>query len=109
MKRILILLTAFLTVTIFATHAQTTTAGSDHASRLASQSRTLFPHNWVRGYTDFSVAPAHNQQNLGRCKFPHPATARGAASTCTAYARYLLNGYDAFQPLGPSPTRHLFL
>ncbi len=109
MKRILILLTAFLTVTIFATHAQTTTAGSDHASRLASQSRTLFPHNWVRGYTDFSVAPSHNEPDLGRCMFPQPATAGGAASTCTAYARYLLSGYVEFQPLGRTPARHFFL
>ena len=109
MKRILILLTAFLSVTIFATHAQTTTAGSDHASRLASQSRTFFPHNWVRGYTDFSVAPSHNEPDLGRCMFPQPASAGGAASRCTAYARYLLSGYVEFQPLGRTPARHFFL
>ncbi len=109
MKRILILLTAFLTVTIFAAHAQTTTAGSDHASRLASQSRTFFPHNWVRGYTDFSVAPSHNEPDLGRCMFPQPASAGGTASACTAYARYLFSGYVELQPLGRTVARHFFL
>src|SRR5947208_6088549 len=109
MKRILILLTVFLTVSIFVTHAQTTTAGSGHASHFASQSRTFFPHNWVRGYTDFSVAPSHNEPDLGRCMFPQPASAGGAASTCTAYARYLLSGYVEFNPRGRTPARHFFL
>src|SRR5260370_6297572 len=109
MKRILILLTAFLTVSVFATHAQTTTAGSGRVSHLASQSRTFFPHNWVRGYTDFSVAPSHNEPDLGRCMIPQPASAGGAASTCTAYARYLLSGYVEFQPLGRTVARHFFL
>jgi len=68
MKRILILLTVFLTVSISPAQAQTT-AESGSASHLASSSRTFFPHNWVRGYTDFSVAPSHNEPDLGRCMF----------------------------------------
>ena len=109
MKRILFLLTVFLTVSIFAAQAQTTTAESGSASHLASSSRTFFPRNWVRGYTDFSVAPSHNEPDLGRCMFPQPASAGGAASTCTAYARYLFSGYIEFQPLGRTPGRHFFL
>ena len=109
MKRIFIFLTAFLTVSAFAARAQTTPAESSRASHLASQSRTFFPRNWVRGYTDFSVAPSHNEPDLGRCVFPQPASAGGAASTCTAYARYLFSGYIEFQPLGRTPARHFFL
>src|SRR5436305_11910623 len=109
MKRILILLTVFLTVSIFVTHAQTTTAGSGHASHFASQSRTFFPHNWVRGYTDFAVAPSHNEPDLGRCMYPQPVNAGGTASLCTAYARYLFSGYLEIQPLARTPLRHLFL
>jgi hypothetical protein len=109
MKRICIFLIAFLTVPIFAAHAQTTTAESGRVSHLASQARTFFPRTWVRGYTDFSVAPSHNEPDLGRCMFPQPASAGGTASACTAYARYLFSGYLEFQPLGRTLARHFFL
>jgi len=109
MKRTFIFLTALLAVSVFPVQAQTTATESSRKSRLALQSRTFFPPNWVRGYTDFSVAPSHNEPDLGRCVFPQPASAGGAASTCTAYARYLLSGYIEFQPLGRTPARHFFL
>jgi hypothetical protein len=67
-----------------------------------------FPRNWVRGYTDFEVAPSHNEPDLGRCAFPQPATSGGLASTCTAYARYLFSGYIEFQPLNRTFAKHVF-
>ena len=67
-----------------------------------------FPRNWVRGYTDFEVAPSHNEPDLGRCAFPQPATSGGMASGCTAYARYLFSGYIEFQPLNRTFAKHLF-
>ena len=109
MKRIFVFLTASLTVTVFTSQAQTTTSGSVEVSHFASRSRTFFPHNWVRGYTDFSVAPSHNEPDLGRCMFPQPASAGGTASTCTAYARYLYSGYIEFQPVGRTAARHFYL
>jgi hypothetical protein len=109
MKRVFACLTITLTVSGFATRAQTNTADSVRVSRLAPQSRAFFPHNWIRGYTDFSVAPSHNEPDLGRCMFPQPASAGGRASTCTAYARYLYSGYIELQPLGRTPARHFFL
>jgi hypothetical protein len=108
MKRVFACLTITLTVSALASHAQTNTADSVRVSRQASQSRTFLPHNWIRGYTDFSVAPSHNEPDLGRCMFPQPASAGGTASTCTAYARYLFNGYIELQPLGRTPARHFF-
>ena len=81
------------------------------SSRTADPSRpsVLFPHNWIRGYTDFAVAPSHNEPDLGRCMFPQPTSAGGTASPCTAYARYLFSGYMEIQPLGQTFGRHLFL
>ena len=67
-----------------------------------------FPRNWVRGYTDFEVAPSHNEPDLGRCAFPQPATSGGMASACTAYARYLFSGYIEFQPLNRTFAKHVF-
>ena len=78
-------------------------------SALAADQPMFFPHNWIRGFTDFGVAPSHNEPDLGRCMFPQPASAGGSASQCTAYARYLLSGYLEIQPLGRTLARHLFL
>jgi hypothetical protein len=108
LKKILLAVILFSTVASSA-HSQTPPVESAQVSRLTSSSRTWFPHNWVRGYTDFAVAPSHNEPDLGRCMFPQPASAGGSTSNCTAYARYLLSGYVEFQPLGHTPARHLFL
>lgn len=71
-------------------------------------SASWFPRNWVRGYTDFEVAPSHNEPDLGRCAFPQPASSGGMASACTAYARYLFSGYIEFQPLNRTFAKHIF-
>jgi hypothetical protein len=74
-----------------------------------AEPRLFFPHNWIRGYTDFQVAPSHNEPDLGRCAFPQPPNAGGSYSSCTAYARYLLSGYIELQPIGRTLARHFFL
>jgi hypothetical protein len=109
MNRTVFLLTAFLAVSVSAARAQSAEDSSGSAANLASQSPAFLPHNWVRGYTDFAVAPTHNEPDLGRCMFPQPASAGGTSSTCAAYARYLFSGYLEFQPLGRTLARHFFL
>ena len=116
MKRTALVLSLLLSLSAVTAHSQTTVVESNHspssspssAPASASTERTFFPHNWIRGYTDFSVAPSHNEPDLGRCMFPQPASAGGAASLCTAYARYLFSGYLELQPFGRTPARHLF-
>jgi hypothetical protein len=81
---------------------------SSSRSVQASPSSFLFPHNWVRGYTDFAVAPPHNEPDLGRCMYPQPVGAGGTTSQCTAYARYIMSAYIEIQPLARTPLRHLF-
>ena len=72
--------------------------------------RTFLPRNWLRGYVDFSVAPSHNEPDLGRCSPQHSVIvlAGGAGSMCNAYARYLWSGYLEVQPFGRTLARHLF-
>jgi hypothetical protein len=81
------------------------------ASWGAPEGRMFFPHNSIRGYADFSVAPPHNEPDLGRCSQSHAViiSAGGANSDCTAYARYLLGGYLEIQPFGKTLARHLFV
>ena len=112
MKHITLTLFAFLVAVAPSAVSQTiTNDGNPSTSRSvqASPSSFFFPHNWVRGYTDFAVAPPHNEPDLGRCMFPQPASAGGTASQCTAYARYILSGYLEIQPLARTSARHLFL
>ena len=75
------------------------------------EGRTFFPHNWVRGYVDFSFAPPHNEPDLGRCSQSSAViiAANGASSPCNAYARYLWSGYLEVQPFGKTFARHVFL
>jgi hypothetical protein len=70
----------------------------------APEGSTFFPHNWLRGYTDFSFAPPHNEPDLGRC-----APVSSASSNCNAYARYLWSGYLEVQPFGKTFARHAFI
>jgi hypothetical protein len=73
--------------------------------------RLLFPHDWLRGYVDFSIAPSHNEPDLGRCTQSQAViiAAGGANSPCNAYARYLLGGYLEIQPFGRTFARHVFV
>jgi hypothetical protein len=109
LKKIVLFLGALLSFSALTARSQTNALVSQPVSPVAPESRTFFPHNWIRGYTDFAVAPSHNEPDLGRCMFPQPASAGGTASPCTAYARYLFSGYLELQPIGRTPVRHLFL
>jgi hypothetical protein len=104
--RIALALGALLCFCVSQGYSQTAAVVSDKANSFEPPSRTFFPPNWIRGYTDFSVAPSHNEPDLGRCAFP---PAGSAASACTAYARYLISGYLEIQPLARTPARHFFL
>src|SRR2546422_3252441 len=70
--------------------------GSSGHSVQRSQTPSFFPHNWIRGYTDFSVAPSHNEPDLGRCMFPQPASAGGTTSTCTDRKSTRLNSSHGY-------------
>lgn len=75
------------------------------------EGRMFFPHDWIRGYVDYEVAPPHNEPDLGRCSPMHSVivAAGGANSDCNAYARYLLGGYLEIQPFGKTFARHVFV
>lgn len=113
LKKTALLLGTLLTFSALTAHSQTNVLESNHSSPAAppsvASSRTFFPQNWIRGYTDFSVAPSHNEPDLGRCMFPQPASAGGQASLCTAYGRYFISGYIEIQPFGRTLARHFFL
>lgn len=121
---IVLLLSAIVAIPAISTHAQALSASvatPDAASAAASpapatpswgvpEGKTFFPHNWLRGYVEGSIAPPHNEPDLGRCAQSQTviASAGGANSQCDAYARYLIGGYLEVQPFGKTFARHIF-
>jgi len=75
----------------------------------APEDRIFFPRGWVRGHTDFEVAPSHNEPDLGRCSQAPAAAFGGASSACTAYVRWIASGYIEMQPFGRTLLRHVFV
>jgi hypothetical protein len=112
MRKAVPLLTALLTLAAAPARGQESAVGAAPptvaASYGAPEGRTVFPHNWLRGYIDFEVAPSHNEPDLGRCSPASASNFGGASSTCNAYARYLWGGYLEVQPFGKTFARHAF-
>lgn len=124
LRDIVLFLSAVFAIALVPAHAQEATgtvavsaasAPADPAPAIAPwgvpEDRMFFPHNWLRGYVGFDVAPPHNEPDLGRCSQSQTviASAGGANSNCNAYARYLLSGYLEVQPFGKTLARHAFL
>ncbi len=78
--------------------AQDVTQGSN------PESRVLFPHDFIRGYAGFELAPPHNEPDLGLC-----APTSSASSPCGGYARYVLTAYMELQPFGRGMLRNIYL
>lgn len=108
------MLFAILALCPFPTLAQTSAPPSALTSEISSQqSQTysssltsdpgplLFGKGFLRGFGDFELAPPHNEPDLGRCNQPQP--------TCTAFARYIAEGYVEFQPFARTPLRHAYV
>ncbi len=72
------------------------------------EDRLLLPHNFVRGFVDFEVAPPHNEVDLGVCA-PHAGPLATGALNCAAYARYVWSGYVELQPFGRTLLKHVFV
>jgi hypothetical protein len=124
MRTTILLLSAILAIAAISARAQdevgtaTLATPSDPGAAAAKPpswgvpaGRLLFPHDWLRGYADFEVAPPHNEPDLGRCSQSQAVivAAGGASSPCNAYARYLLSGYLEIQPFGRTFARHVFV
>ncbi len=88
--------------------AQTTENNTTAPKSSAAEDRLLLPHNFVRGYVDFEVAPPHNEPDLGICAPPQGPLVPGVQN-CAGYARYVWSGYVELQPFGRTVAKRLFL
>lgn len=90
--------------------AATAALGEGPVQAESQGSSKLFPKGWVRGYTEFGVAPPHNEPDLNRCSAGAGApTYGGLNAPCTAFARFIGSGYVELQPLNTTVFRRVFL
>lgn len=101
------LMTAFGLLVCAVCAAQTGETASASPKSRGAEDRLLLPHNFVRGYLDFEVAPPHNEPDVGLCKAQGPLVP--GVQNCAAYARYVWSGYVELQPFGRTPLKRLFL
>jgi len=73
------------------------------------QERWFFPSkNWIYGYTEFDVAPPHNEVDPNLCA-ANSGDHGGANSQCTAFARYIMAGQVEIRPFGRTSLRRVKL
>ena len=88
--------------------AATAALGEGPVQAESQDSPKLFPRGWVRGYTEFGVAPPHNEPDLNRCS-AGAAAFGGLNAPCTAFARFIGSGYVELQPLNAAVFRRMFV
>lgn len=121
MKRLLLVLT-FLTLplAVFAQEAKpatdaklagdTTQAAEPQPTpaKAAPQERLFFPKNWYWGWTQFDIAPSHNEIDPNMCAADAGAPKYGGQNApCSAFARYQISGNVEIYPIGRTVARRL--
>lgn len=77
------------------------------AAKEKPSERWFFPrHDWIYGFAEFDIAPPHNEPDPNLCS-AKSGNFGGAASTCTAFARYIMMGQVEIRPFGKSYWRRL--
>ena len=69
--------------------------------------RLFFPRNFIWGYSQFDVAPPHNEPDPNLCA-ANAADFGGQDAPCNAFARYMLSGYVEVRPFARTQLRRLF-
>jgi hypothetical protein len=69
--------------------------------------RLFFPRNFIWGYSQFDIAPPHNEPDPNLCA-ANAGQFGGKDAPCNAFARYMLSGYVEVRPFARTELRRLF-
>jgi len=75
-------------------------------SKAVSGGRLFFPRNFIWGYSQFDVAPPHNEPDPNLCA-ANAADFGGKDAPCNAFARYMLSGYVEVHPFARTQLKRL--
>ena len=68
--------------------------------------RLFLPKNFIWGYSQFDIAPPHNEPDPNICA-ANAGQFGGKDAPCNAFARYLLSGYVEVRPFARTQLRRL--
>src|SRR5436305_12549744 len=77
-------------------------------ARPKAADRMFFPSDTFWGYTQFDIAPPHNEIDPNLCR-ADAGTLGGVNAPCNAFARYMLSGYVEARPFGRGELRRFFV
>lgn len=106
MKWLLSLLLCFSYISAVSAQEATLTEKPAAAIETPSSGRLFFPKNFIWGYTQFDIAPPHNEPDPNLCA-ANAGQYGGAAAACTLFGRYLLSGYVEIRPFARTPLQRL--
>lgn len=92
---------AFASAAVPQAMTQTSGAGS-----IKGQGHLLIPKNFIWGYTEFDIAPPHNEPDPNLCA-ANAGQYGGRNALCNAFARYMLWGYAEVRPFARTPLKRL--
>jgi hypothetical protein len=77
-------------------------------AQTAEANRLFLPRNFIWGYTQFDVAPPHNEPDPNLCAANAGAVQYGGRNApCNAFARYMLSSYVEVRPFARTPLKRL--
>jgi hypothetical protein len=82
-------------------------AAWSQAQPAVDSNRLFIPKNFIWGWTQFDVAPPHNEPDPNLCA-ANAGIYGGKNAPCNAFARYLLSGYVEIRPFARTQLRRLF-
>src|SRR5215471_1083454 len=68
--------------------------------------RLFFPRNFIWGYSQFDVAPPHNEPDPNLCA-ANAGDYGGKDAPCNAFARYMISGHFEVRPFAKTQARRL--
>src|ERR1700746_385345 len=68
--------------------------------------RLFFPRNFIWGYSQFDIAPPHNEPDPNICA-ANAGQFGGKDAPCNAFGRYLLSGYVEVRPFARTQLKRL--
>ena len=71
-----------------------------------SGGKLFFPRNFIWGYSQFDVAPPHNEPDPNLCA-ANAGQYGGKGAPCNAFARYMLSGYVEIHPFARTQLKRL--
>lgn len=91
---------------VLAAAAATAATAQQQPSTPVEGGRLFFPKNYIWAWTEFDIAPPHNEVDPNLCA-ANAGNYGGKDAPCNAFGRYMLSGYVEFRPFARTQLKRL--